>query len=106
MADEIITLITAGSDEEATTIARALVDERLAACVNIVPGVRSFFFWEGKTDDARELLLICKSRRPLLDELVNRVKSLHSYTVPEIIALPIVAGSRDYLDWVRESTKG
>ena len=106
MAEEIIALITAGSDEEATTIARALVDEHLAACVNIVPEVRSLFFWEGKTQDAREVLLICKSRRPLLDELINRVKSLHSYSVPEIIALPIVAGSRDYLEWVRESTKG
>ncbi len=105
MGEEIIVLITAGSGEEAAAIAAALVDEHLAACVNIVPAVRSLFFWEGKTQDANETLLICKSREPLLDELISRVKSLHSYTVPEIIALPVVGGSRDYLDWVRESTK-
>jgi periplasmic divalent cation tolerance protein len=105
MADEIIVLITAGPGEEATAIATALVDEHLAACVNIVSEVRSLFFWEGKTQDAREALLICKSRRPLLEKLITRVKALHSYTVPEIIALPIVAGSRDYLDWIQKSTK-
>ncbi len=105
MGEEIIVLITAGSGEEAAAIAAALVDEHLAACVNIVPAVRSLFFWEGKTQDANETLLICKSREPLLDELISRVKSLHSYTVPEIIALPVVGGSRDYLDWVRKSTK-
>ncbi len=106
MAEEIIVLITAGSGDEAASIARALVDEHLAACVNIVPEVRSLFFWEGKTQDAREALLICKSRLPLLDELTLRVKSLHSYTVPEIIALPVAGGSREYLDWVRGNTRG
>ena len=105
MAGEIIVLITAGSGEEAATIARALVDEHIAACVNVVPEVRSLFFWEGKTQDAREALLICKSRQPLLENLISRVKSLHSYAVPEVLALPIIAGSRDYLDWLRESTK-
>ncbi len=105
MGEEIIVLITAGSGEEAAAIAAALVDGHLAACVNIVPAVRSLFFWEGKTQDASETLLVCKSRGPLLDELIDRVKSLHSYAVPEIIALPVVGGSRDYLDWVRESTK-
>jgi len=106
MAEEIIVLITASSSEEAATIAGALVNEQIAACVNIVPGVRSLFFWEGKTQDVCETLLICKSRQPLLGKLISRVKSLHSYAVPEVIALPIIAGSRDYLDWVRESTKG
>lgn len=105
MAEEIIVLITAGSGEEATAIATALVDEHLAACVNIVPEVRALFFWEGKTQDVREALLICKSRQPLLEKIISRVKALHSYTVPEIIALPIVAGSRDYLDWMQKSTK-
>ncbi len=105
MAEEIIVLITAGSDQEAAKIAGALVQEHLAACVNVIAGVRSLFFWEGKTHDSAEALLICKSRGPLLEELIRRVKSLHSYTVPEIIALPIVAGSREYLDWVRESTR-
>jgi periplasmic divalent cation tolerance protein len=106
MAEEIIVLITASSGEEAATIAEALVSEHIAACVNIVPEVRSLFFWEGKLQDAREVLLICKSRQPHLERLISRVKSLHSYAVPEVIALPIIAGSRDYLDWVRESTKG
>ncbi len=106
MAEEIIVLITAGSGDEAAAIATALVDEHIAACVNIVPAVRSLFFWEGKTQEAQETLMICKSRKPLLEKLINRVKTLHSYSVPEVIALPIVAGSRDYLDWVTESTKG
>ena len=106
MAEEIVILITAGSSEEAAAIARALVDEHLAACVNVVPGVRSLFFWEGKTQEADEVLLICKSRMPLMDAVIARVRSLHSYTVPEIIALPVVAGLPSYLSWVRESTNG
>src|SRR5512143_1383005 len=105
MAGEIIVLITASSEDEAAKIGSALVDEHLAACVNIVPGVRSLFFWEGKTQDGRELLLICKSRQPLLGRIIARVKSLHSYTVPEVIALPVVGGSEDYLRWLREATR-
>jgi periplasmic divalent cation tolerance protein len=106
MADEIIVLITTASDSEAEKIARSLVDGRLAACANIVPGVRSLFFWDGKTQDERETLLICKSRLPLMNKITQQVKALHSYSVPEIIALPIIAGSPDYLAWVRETTKG
>jgi len=105
VADEIIVLVTASSAREAEVIAAALVEDHLAACVNIVSEVRSIFFWEAKTQEARESLLICKSRQPLLDKLISRVRALHSYSVPEIIALPIVGGSRDYLDWLRESTK-
>ena len=105
MGDEIIVLITTSTRDEATKIATALVDEHLAACVNIMPEVRSLFFWEGKTQDERETLLICKSRLPRMEQIVARVKSLHSYTVPEVIALPIVAGSRAYLDWVTDTTK-
>jgi periplasmic divalent cation tolerance protein len=106
MGDEIVILITAATSEEAGTIAGALVDEHLAACVNIIPGVRSLFFWEGRTQDAREVLMVCKSRLPLMERIISRVRTLHSYTVPEIIALPVVAGLDSYLDWVRESTKG
>ncbi len=106
MADEIIILITTSSKEEAAKIGKALVDEHLAACVNIVPEIRSLFFWEGETQDERETLLICKSRQPLLDQLTSRAKSLHSYAVPEIIALPIVGGSADYLAWLKDATKG
>jgi periplasmic divalent cation tolerance protein len=105
MGDEIIVLITTSNEDEAAKIGTALVDCHLAACVNIVPEVRSLFFWEGKTRDERETLLICKSRLPHMEQLVARVKSLHSYTVPEVIALPIVAGSREYLDWVKNATK-
>ncbi len=104
MSEEIIILITAGSPDEAATIARALVDEHLAACVNILSGVRSFFFWEGRTQEASETLMICKSRLPLMDRIIARVKALHSYTIPEIIALPVAAGLPDYLRWVAEST--
>jgi periplasmic divalent cation tolerance protein len=105
MADEVIVLITAASDSEAAKIARSLVEGHLAACVNILPGVRSLFFWDGKTRDERETLLICKSRSPLMNKIIQRVRSLHSYSVPEIIALPIIAGSPDYLEWVGEMTK-
>jgi periplasmic divalent cation tolerance protein len=92
--------------EEAAKMGTALVDEHLAACVNIVPEIRSLFFWEGRTQDERETLLIAKSRRPLLTQLVSRIKTLHSYAVPEVIALPIVGGSPDYLAWLNETTKG
>ena len=106
MAEEIVILITAGSPEEAATIARTLVDEHLAACVNVIPGVRSFFFWEGKTQDAAEVLMICKSRKPLMDAIIARVRTLHSYTVPEIIALPVAAGLPSFLAWLKDATKG
>ena len=105
MADEIIVLITASSKDEAVKIGTALVNEHLAACVNIVQEVRSLFFWEGKTHDERETLLIAKSRQPLLEPLIARVKALHSYTVPEVIALPILGGSPEYLRWLNETTK-
>jgi periplasmic divalent cation tolerance protein len=105
MAEEIIVLITASSQDEAFRIGTALVDEHLVACVNIIPGVRSLFFWEGKTQDADETLLIGKSRQPLLEQLIARVKALHSYTVPEVIALPIVGGSEGYLQWLNQTTK-
>ncbi len=105
MNDPIVVLITASSDEEAARIAQAVVAEHLAACVNIISGVHSVFFWEAKTQNAQESLLICKSRQPLLQRLIDRVKSLHSYSIPEIIALPVVAGSQDYLAWISESTQ-
>jgi len=106
MTEEIVILITAGSPDEAATIARTLVDEHLAACVNIIPGVRSFFFWEGRTQDAMEVLMICKSRMPLMNAVIARVRTLHSYTVPEIIALPVAAGLPSYLAWMKDATKG
>jgi periplasmic divalent cation tolerance protein len=101
--DAVVVLITAASREEADRIARRLVDDRLAACVNIVPQVRSFFVWEGKLSEEDEVLLVVKSRRARFQHLAAAVRQLHSYRVPEIIALPIVAGSSDYLRWVSES---
>src|SRR5512135_367101 len=106
MAGEIIVLITASSNDEAAKVGTALVEDHLAACVNIVPGIRSMFFWEGKVRDEQEVLLLCKSRQQLLDELISRVKELHSYAVPEILALPVIGGSSDYLSWLRDTTKG
>ncbi|MBI5038518.1 MAG: divalent-cation tolerance protein CutA [Nitrospirae bacterium] len=100
----IIVLITASSAEEGEKIATSLIDHHLVACVNMVPSVKSFFFWEGKSAQESEVLLIAKSRRPLLDKIVEHVKKTHSYKVPEIIALPIIGGSEEYLKWVREST--
>ena len=85
--------------------ALAAVAEHLAACCNIVTGVRSIFQWEGKTCDEEEALLIIKTRTPILGTLQERVQELHGYDVPEIIALPVVQGSADYLNWVREQTR-
>jgi periplasmic divalent cation tolerance protein len=98
--DRIIVLITAGSEEEAHKIAELLTNEKKAACVNIVPGIDSLFWWEGKIESARESLLLVKTRASLLPEIVELAKRTHSYEVPEIIALPIIAGSDDYLKWL------
>src|SRR4030067_2820569 len=99
-----IILITAGSAEEGERIAGSLVDNHLAACVNVVPSVKSVFFWEGKTDQQSEVLLIAKSRKALLDQIIDHVKKIHSYSVPEVIAIPVIGGSEDYLRWVEETT--
>ena len=99
---EIVVLITASSEEEAQNISRVLVGENLAACVNIIPKVRSIFQWEEKVTEEHECLLILKSVTDVFDSLVAKVKAHHSYSVPEVIALPILKGSADYLAWVRE----
>jgi periplasmic divalent cation tolerance protein len=101
---EIVVLITASSEDEAAKIARALVDDRLAGCVNIIKNIRSIYSWEGKIEDGPEILMIVKTQKTLFDSLMKKVKELHSYTVPEIIALPILEGSEDYLRWLREVT--
>ncbi len=98
--DRIIVLITVGSEEEARKIAELLIKEKKAACVNIVPGVDSLFRWKGKIDSARESLLLVKTRASLFPEIISLVKEAHSYEVPEIIALPIIGGSQDYLKWL------
>ena len=103
MGDEVVVVITTSSADEAAKIGRALVEEHLVACANIVGGIRSLFFWDGKTRDEQETLMICKSRSLLMNRIIDRVKQLHSYTVPEIIALPIVEGSEGYLGWLKEA---
>jgi len=96
----IAIFITASSKKEGTRIAQALLKKRLAACVNILDKIESFFWWEGKVDHAKEVLLIVKSKKDKFDRIKELVKSLHSYQVPEIIALPIVGGYRPYLKWI------
>lgn len=98
---EIVVFVTAASEDEACKIARALVEERLVACANILGGVRSVFSWEGKVADEREALMILKSHADRFEELSIKIKALHSYSVPEIIAVPISHGLPEYLQWVR-----
>jgi periplasmic divalent cation tolerance protein len=100
----IAVLVTAPSAEEAAKIARTLVEERLAACANIVGEVRSVYRWEGKVEDDSEALMVIKTREELFEKLEKRVTELHPYSVPEVIALPIVKGSQAYLSWLQEET--
>jgi periplasmic divalent cation tolerance protein len=104
MSEPIVVLVTCGSEEEALNISRALVEEQLAACVNLVSPVRSIYRWEGKIWDEKEWLLIIKTQRKKFVELEKKVKFLHSYSVPEIVALPITEGSSAYLHWLIEMT--
>jgi periplasmic divalent cation tolerance protein len=103
MTDKIVVLSTCGTEEEAERLARALVEQRLAACVNVVPRVRSFYRWKGQIEDAAECLLVIKSSRPLFDRLRATLASAHSYEVPEVVALPILDGSPDYLKWLEDN---
>ena len=98
--DKIVVLITTSSEEEAHKIAELLVNKKKAACVNIVPRVDSLFWWKDKLDSARESLLLVKTKASLFPDIVKLVKRMHSYEVPEIIALPIIDGSEDYLKWL------
>jgi len=101
MTDMRVVLVTCGSEEEASRIARALVTGRLAACVNILDSpVRSVYRWKGCIETAMEHLLVIKTRRALLKKLERAVKSLHSYDTPEVIALPVAQGSSEYLAWL------
>jgi len=103
MTDAIVIFVTAGSEAEAETIAKALVEERLVACVNILSPIRSIYRWEGTVADDREWLLLIKTQAERFSAVAARVKELHSYQVPEVIALPIVAGAGGYLRWLQES---
>ncbi|MEM2104090.1 MAG: divalent-cation tolerance protein CutA [Candidatus Bathyarchaeia archaeon] len=100
---QIIILVTASSKEEAEKISEILLNEKLVACVNIMGPVYSSFWWMGKIDKAEEHLILMKTKRGLFNKLSKRVKAIHSYKVPEIIAVPILEGSEDYLKWIEES---
>ena len=103
--EAIVVFVTASSQEEAKKIADLLLNKRKAACVNIVPRVDSLFWWQGKLDSAQESLLIIKTKASVLPEVIDLVKQAHSYTVPEVIALPIIGGNDDYLKWVDEEVR-
>lgn len=99
----IVILITSDNIEEADHIAQELLKKKKVACVNIMRGIDSFFWWEGKPDSARENLLIAKTKVALLPDIVALVGKIHSYDVPEVIALPIIGGNQDYLEWIEQS---
>jgi len=100
MTDKIVVLSTASSAEEAEKIARALVEARLAACVNVVPGMRSFYRWKGNIEDTAEWLLVIKSSRERFGALRDKLEKIHSYEVPEVIALSVIDGAENYLNWM------
>ena len=100
MSDAIIVLTTAGSDEQADSVASTLVEEKLAACVNVIGGVKSVYRWKGEIEKDNERLLVIKTTADLFDAVRRRIRELHSYELPEVIAVPISAGDPDYLAWL------
>ncbi len=103
MDSPVVIFVTTSSMEEANAIGKKMVEEKLVACANIIPKIRSLYLWKGKFCDESEVLLMMKSRQGLLDRIVRGVEELHSYEVPEVVALPVLGGSEDYLRWVEES---
>ena len=105
MTEKIVVLSTCGSEEEAVRIAKRLVEEHLAACVNLIPRIRSIYRWQGKVEDATEWMLLIKTSRDRYDSLTTVLEAAHSYELPEVLALPIVAGSANYLAWLDAELK-
>ena len=106
MSSGFVTIyMTAASKDEAQTIARALVQDRLVACANVVDGVTSYFRWEGEVQTEAEVAIIAKSRSALVGDIESRVKEVHTYDCPCIVAWPIESGSTDYLDWIKTETR-
>jgi periplasmic divalent cation tolerance protein len=105
MSEYITVFVTAPSKKEAMKISSAVLNKKLAACANIVSGIDSHYWWRGKIEHARETLIILKTTSKLFNRLAQEIKKNHSYEVPEIVALPIAAGSSDYLKWIGESVR-
>jgi periplasmic divalent cation tolerance protein len=106
MTDKIVVLVTGKNARQCSRIARHLLERKLIACANLIPQVCSLYTWKGKVADEKECLMVLKSSRKLFPALRREVEKLHSYSVPEIIAVPIVEGSRAYLDWITENVAG
>jgi periplasmic divalent cation tolerance protein len=100
MTDKIVVLCTCASPEEAERLALALLAGRLAACVSVVPGMRSYYRWKGEIESANECLLVIKSSRDLFTALSGEIEKLHPYEVPEVLAVPVVEGASNYLNWL------
>lgn len=105
MKKSIVVFITTKNTAEAETISRALLDAKLIACANIVDGIKSLFWWQGKIDESGEAFLMAKSHEELLPDIIRTVKKNHGYSVPEIIALPVIGGNPDYLKWIDQSVQ-
>jgi len=105
MEEVALVVTTCGSEEEATRLARTLVEQRLAACVSYTP-IRSTYWWQGAVEESREVLLFVKTPRALVKRVFEVIRSLHSYQLPELIALPVADGDPDYLRWIIEETRG
>jgi periplasmic divalent cation tolerance protein len=105
MTDKVVVFSNCGSAEEAERVAKHLVDTRVAACVNIVPGVRSIYRWKGAVEDAAEWTLLIKTRRALLELVERELRKVHSYEVPEVIAVAVIDGLESYLQWIDDETE-
>ena len=102
---ECMIYITTNSEEEAEIIGRNLVSRKLAACVNIIGNMKSIYHWEGKIETGEEVIIIAKTKKALVNELIENVKTLHSNKVPCIVAIPIIDGNADFIQWIRNETK-
>jgi len=105
MTEQIVILSTCASDEEARQIALLLLDRGLAACVNVIPACESYFHWQGKIDHGKECLLLIKSSRSMFANVASAIEAAHSYEVPEVIALPIIDGAANYLNWLSSNLR-
>jgi periplasmic divalent cation tolerance protein len=100
MTDKIVVFSTCGSQQEAELLARRLLENRAAACVNVITQIQSFYWWKGKIEESGEWLLVIKTSRDLFDQVRAVLEAAHSYELPEVLALPVIAGSPNYLEWI------